>query len=161
MGRCWLKVPHILYDWGGLGFDSQDRSKLILLQFEFAVRLCVCLFGIYSLDFQRIWTKLHTDNENLSPPHHTIRWWSVCMCESQGGNPIGKVLVYMKSWSNVRFHPLQPWKYRWIIISYRIELEANLWTYFKMAWLNLSSVCSMYSEHNVGKSCSMNHISGV
>ena len=26
--------------------------------------------------------------------HHTIRWQSVCMSECQGGNPIGKALVY-------------------------------------------------------------------
>ena len=77
----------------------------ILLQFEFAVRLCVCLFGIYSLNFQWIWTKLHTDfllgrlwvdRQILTKIALILLWLIISLCmshQSQGGNPIGKVLI--------------------------------------------------------------------
>ncbi len=33
--------------------------------------------------------------------HHTIRWVSICVHESQGGNPIGKMLVILNGWYSI------------------------------------------------------------
>ncbi len=89
---CWrmLKTPGwimcqqpIFVNWPLKSYANP--RDIILLTFENC--LYVCLFLIYSAVYGPTGTKL--DN-------HTIRWLTVCMCESQGGKPIGKALVCIK-----------------------------------------------------------------
>ena len=65
-------------------YPNKKVYKWILLSFEFAVHLCVCLFGIYSQDFQPIWTKLDMDN-GLS--YYDLSLPSVCLVVCSGSPP--------------------------------------------------------------------------
>ncbi len=119
-----------------LGIRQNSKMILIIGIDHALVWMCtfVCPFCIYSTIYGLIMTKLGMAGQNLFMDVYglfmdvyvygllwmIIRWQSVCMLESQGGNPLGKVLD--TSIANMTL---------WLVIRLNIKMSWNRWNQLK------------------------------